>query len=91
VGVIYGCRPNDDCPVIPAPSPLLDRLGLLTDEDKRADPATAPNAGEYVAARVKAVHSGKTYGTAPGTVFTHKGLKVLENYAAVDKDGVASI
>lgn len=90
VGVIYGCRPVDNCPVIPAPSPLLERLGLLTAEDKTVDPSTAPNAGEYVAARVKAVHAGKTYGSAPGTKFVHKGLEVTENYGT-GREGLVTI
>ncbi|WVQ84268.1 hypothetical protein IAT38_006420 [Cryptococcus sp. DSM 104549] len=85
VGVIYGCRPNDNVPVVVAPSPLLERLGMITPED-RIDEKDAVTAGEYVAARVKAVHGGNTYGTAPGTKFKHKNLEVLENFADV-KEG----
>ncbi|KIR37443.1 hypothetical protein I352_00759 [Cryptococcus deuterogattii MMRL2647] len=81
VGVLYGCRPNDNVPVITAPSPLLERLGLISDADRNAKEEDAVTAGEYVAARVKAVHGRNTYGTAPGTKFKHKNLEVLENFA----------
>jgi isopenicillin N synthase-like dioxygenase len=91
VGVIYGCRPNDDCPVVVAPSPLLKRLGMVTDEDLNVDPSQVATAAEYVASRVKAVHGSSTYGTAPGTKFKHKNLEVLENYADVQGDWLASI
>lgn len=79
--MLYGCRPNDNVPVITAPSPLLERLGLISDADRNAKEEDAVTAGEYVAARVKAVHGSNTYGTAPGTKFTHKNLEVLENFA----------
>lgn len=81
VGLIYGCRPNDDCPVVVAPSPLLDRLGLITEEDRNIHPNQVATAAEYVASRVKAVHASKTYGSAPGTKFAYKNLEIKENYA----------
>lgn len=90
VGVIYGCRPNDDCPVVVAPSPLLKRLGIVTDADLNVDPSQVATAAEYVASRVKAVHGSSTYGTAPGTKFKHKNLEVLENYADVKGDELTS-
>ncbi|ODN73327.1 hypothetical protein L202_07869 [Cryptococcus amylolentus CBS 6039] len=88
IGVLYGCRPNDSVPVVVAPSPLLERLGLITDAD-RIDEKDAVTAGEYVAARVKAVHASTTYGYAPGTKFKHGNLEVLENFADV-KDGAST-
>lgn len=60
------------------PSPLLDRLGLLTAEDK--DPnASAVTGTEYVRARVKDVHHKTTFDKREGTSFEFKGLKV-QNY-----------
>ncbi|WVQ64295.1 uncharacterized protein L199_002457 [Kwoniella botswanensis] len=91
IGVLYGCRPNDDVPVVVAPSPLLDRLGYLTPEDKLADEKNAVTAGEYVAARVKAVHGANTYGNAPGTKFKHGNLEVLENFGEVKNGSGVSI
>ena len=83
VGVIYGCRPIDNCPVVVAPSPVLERLGLITNADREVDPSQVATAAEYVASRVKAVHASQTYGTAPGTKFAYKNLEVLENHADV--------
>ncbi|WWC57578.1 uncharacterized protein I303_100110 [Kwoniella dejecticola CBS 10117] len=93
IGVLYGCRPNDDVPVVVAPSPLLQRLGYLTPEDIAAasNEKDAVTAGEYVAARVKAVHAGATYGNAPGTKFKHGNLEVLENFGEVNSGSKASI
>lgn len=38
---LYFVRPSDDTPIIPVPSPVLERAGLLTEEDKKADPKSA--------------------------------------------------
>lgn len=82
VGVIYGCRPNDDVPVVVAPSPLLERMGMITQSDTQVTSKTA-TAAEYVASRVKAVHASSTYGAAPGTKFKYKDLEIIENHADV--------
>jgi len=59
----------------PVPSPLLDRLGLLTEEDK--DPNQPAVTGtEYVRARVKDVHFKTVIDKREGTTFEFKGLKV---------------
>lgn len=61
------------------PSPVLDRLGLLTDEDK--DPNTPVVSGtEYVRARVKDVHYKTVIDKRAGTSFEFKGLKVANHY-----------
>jgi hypothetical protein len=61
------------------PSPLLDRLGLLTEEDK--DPnATVVTGTEYVRARVKDVHHKTVLDKREGTSFEFKGLKVQNYY-----------
>ncbi|KAL4767765.1 hypothetical protein BDW60DRAFT_226363 [Aspergillus nidulans var. acristatus] len=80
LGLLYFVRPGDSTIMKPVPSPLLDRLGLLTDEDK--DPnIPAPTGTEYVRARVKDVHHKKVIDRREGTQFEFKGLKV-ENYYA---------
>lgn len=63
----------------PVPSPLLDRLGLLSDEDK--DPNKPAVTGtEYVRARVKDVHHKTVIDKREGTSFEFKGLKVQNYY-----------
>lgn len=61
------------------PSPLLDRLGLLTDEDKDTS-VEAPSGTEYVRARVKDVHHKTVLDKREGTDFKFKGLKVQNYY-----------
>jgi len=61
------------------PSPLLDRLGLLTEEDK--DPNIPAVSGtEYVRARVKDIHFTTVVDKREGTAFEFKGLKVQNHY-----------
>lgn len=61
------------------PSPLLDRLGLLTEEDK--DPNQPVVTGtDYVRARVKDVHYKTVIDKREGTSFEFKGLKVPNYY-----------
>ena len=79
LGLLYFVRPGDHAPMRAVPSPLLDRLGLLTDEDK--DMSVAPPSGtEYVRARVKDVHHKKVLTKREGTDFNFKGLKVQNYY-----------
>jgi isopenicillin N synthase-like dioxygenase len=80
LGLLYFVRPSDSTIMKPVPSPLLDRLGLLTDEDK--DPnAVAPTGTEYVRARVKDVHHKTVLTHRKNTQFEFKGLKVENHYA----------
>lgn len=80
LGLLYFVRPGDSTIMKPVPSPLLDRLGLLTDEDK--DPnIPAPTGTEYVRARVKDVHHKKVIDRRENTQFEFKGLKVDNYYA----------
>jgi len=61
------------------PSPLLKRLGLLTEDDK--DPNQPVVTGtEYVRARVKDVHFKTVLEKREGTSFEFKGLKVQNHY-----------
>jgi len=60
------------------PSQVIDRLGLLTAEDK--DPnAPVVTGTDYVRARVKDVHHKTVLDKREGTSFEFKGLKV-QNY-----------
>lgn len=79
LGLLYFSRPGDNAPMKPVPSPVLDRLGLLTDEDK--DPnAPVVTGTEYVRARVKDVHHKTVITKREGTNFDFKGLKVQNYY-----------
>ncbi len=61
------------------PSPVLDRLGLLTEEDK--DPnKKVPTGTEYVRARVRDVHQKTVLTKREGTSFEFNGLKVQNYY-----------
>ena len=79
LGLLYFSRPGDSTPMRPVPSPLLDRLGLLTDEDKDPD-APVVTGTEYVRARVKDVHFKTVLDKRAGTQFEFKGLKVENHY-----------
>lgn len=61
------------------PSPLLERLGLLTEEDKDLTKPAATGT-EYVRARVKDVHHKKVIDRRENTSFEFKGLKVPNYY-----------
>ncbi|KAI1615227.1 gibberellin 2-oxidase [Exophiala viscosa] len=80
LGLLYFSRPGAITPMKTVPSPLLDRLGLLTEEDK--DPnRVVPTGTEYVRARVKDVHHKTVIDKREGTAFEFKGLKVQNYYA----------
>ncbi|EXJ58328.1 hypothetical protein A1O7_05753 [Cladophialophora yegresii CBS 114405] len=79
LGLLYFCRPGPHTPMRAVPSPLLDRLGLLTSEDK--DPnKKVPTGTEYVRARVKDVHHKTVITKREGTSFDFHGLKVQNYY-----------
>jgi gibberellin 2-oxidase len=61
------------------PSPLLDRLGLLTEGDKNPN-EVVPTGTEYVRARVKDVHYKTVLEKRDGTSFKFKGLTVQIHY-----------
>jgi isopenicillin N synthase-like dioxygenase len=79
LGLLYFARPGDDTVMRTVPSPLLERLGLLTEEDKnQSEPA--PTGTEYVRARVRDVHHRKVIDRRENTSFEFKGLKVPNYY-----------
>lgn len=61
------------------PSPLLERLGLLTEDDKDQS-KTAATGTEYVRARVRDVHHKTVIDRREDTSFEFKGLKVPNYY-----------
>ena len=79
LGLLYFVRPGNHAPMRAVPSPLLDRLGLLTAEDKDTS-VEAPTGTEYVRARVKDVHHKKVLTKREGTNFEFQGLKVQNYY-----------
>ncbi|KAH8690019.1 gibberellin 2-oxidase [Talaromyces proteolyticus] len=80
LGLLYFVRPGDNTVMKTVPSPLLDRLGLLTEDDKNDDKPTVSGT-EYVRARVKDVHYKAVIDKREGTSFEFKGLKVQNHYA----------
>ncbi|KAI1382854.1 Clavaminate synthase-like protein [Hypoxylon trugodes] len=80
LGLLYFNRPGANTPMKTVPSPLLDRLGLISEEDK--DPNKPVVSGtDYVRARVKDVHYKTVLEKREGTSFEFKGLKVQNHYA----------
>ncbi|KAJ6002576.1 hypothetical protein N7451_005123 [Penicillium sp. IBT 35674x] len=80
LGLLYFCRPGDHTVMKTVPSPLLDRLGLLTEEDKDTSKPVATGT-EYVRARVRDVHYKAVIDRRENTSFEFKGLKVPNHYA----------
>lgn len=79
LGLLYFVRPGASTPMKTVPSPLLDRLGLLPEEDK--DPNKPVVSGtDYVRARVRDVHHKTVVDKREGTAFEFKGLKVQNYY-----------
>lgn len=79
LGLLYFARPGANTPMRTVPSPLLERLGLISEEDKNATQPTVTGT-EYVRARVKDVHHKTVLTKREGTAFEFKGLKVQNYY-----------
>ncbi|KAF8876113.1 gibberellin 2-oxidase [Mucidula mucida] len=82
LGLFYFVRPGDNVPMVPAPSPVLIREGLLT-EGEATESEDAVKGYEYVRARVKNVHDRKTTRVAernPDNTFHVKNLAVTDYY-----------
>ncbi|KAJ6031304.1 hypothetical protein N7540_002036 [Penicillium herquei] len=80
LGLLYFARPGDHTVMRTVPSPLLDRLGLLSDDDKDTSKPVATGT-EYVRARVRDVHHKTVIDRRENTSFEFKGLKVANHYA----------
>ncbi|KAJ3830472.1 gibberellin 2-oxidase [Lentinula raphanica] len=88
LGLFYFVRPGDDIPMVPVPSPVLIREGLLSEEEARLGEEQASEAVkgfEYVRARVKNVHNRNARHVQDGKgtheVFRVKNLEVQDFYA----------
>ncbi|KAH7357559.1 gibberellin 2-oxidase [Pyrenochaeta sp. MPI-SDFR-AT-0127] len=79
LGLLYFSRPGDKTPMRTVPSPLLDRLGLVSEKDKDLS-RPVPTGTEYVRARVKDVHHKTVIDKREGTSFQFKGLEVKNYY-----------
>ena len=79
LGLLYFVRPGDNTQMKTVPSPLLDRLGLLSEDDENSN-VPAVTGTEYVRARVKDVHHKTVIDKREGTSFEFKGLKVQNYY-----------
>ncbi|KZP33296.1 2OG-Fe(II) oxygenase superfamily protein [Athelia psychrophila] len=83
LGLLYFVRPGDDVDMVPAPSPVLRREGLLSKEDETGASSTEPVKGlEWVRTRVKNIHNGKAFrgGDKDGVMFSVKNLQVQDYY-----------
>jgi len=80
LGLFYFARPGDDVDIVPAPSPLLKRLGWLTDDE--TNPQKPVKSYEYVRARVANVHNVKQTRHAQGVnkEFRVGNLAVQDRY-----------
>ncbi|KAF7351695.1 putative Flavonol synthase [Mycena sanguinolenta] len=84
LGLLYFVRPGDDTPIIPVPSPVLERAGLLTSVDKKADPKTAVRGYDWTRARVENAHnrtsSTVAFENQTEKTFKFKGLEVVDRW-----------
>ncbi|KAJ7577023.1 gibberellin 2-oxidase [Mycena floridula] len=83
--VLYFVRPGDDTPIIPVPSPVLERAGLLTEEDKKLSAKDAVRGYDWTRARVENVHNKTKYSVAyedeTEKTFKFRGLEVVNRHA----------
>ncbi|KAK0462563.1 gibberellin 2-oxidase [Desarmillaria tabescens] len=82
LGLFYFARPGNDVPMVPAPSPVLFREGLVTEDETKVTEDSV-SGYEYVRARVKNVHDRKATRIAendPDAVFQVKNLTVQDYY-----------
>ncbi|KAG6861806.1 hypothetical protein C0995_011686 [Termitomyces sp. Mi166 len=80
LGLFYFVRPGDSVPMVPAPSPILIREGLLTEVDLTPQEGKV-TAAEYVRARVKNVNDRKQTRIADQNA---EGLFKVKNLAVQD-------
>ncbi len=73
LGLFYFVRPGDEAAIVPAPSPLLKRLGLISDVEDVVEPVKGL---EYVRNRVKNYHHHQDYANRTGQKFTVGNLTI---------------
>ncbi|RFU35337.1 hypothetical protein B7463_g926, partial [Scytalidium lignicola] len=77
LGLFYFVRPGDDVDIAPAPSPLLRRLGYITDEDlKQGEGKKRVTGLQYVRERVKNYHNHNNYEDRKGKKFKVGNLEI---------------
>ncbi|KAK0462574.1 gibberellin 2-oxidase [Desarmillaria tabescens] len=82
LGLFYFARPGNDVPMVPAPSPVLFREELMTENETKVTEDSV-SGYEYVRARVKNVHDRKATRIAennPDAMFQVKNLTVQDYY-----------
>ncbi|PKS06147.1 hypothetical protein jhhlp_007464 [Lomentospora prolificans] len=77
-GLFYFVRPGDTVDIKPAPSPLLRRLGLLSEDSENQAPVTGL---QYVRERVKNYHNHKDYANMKGQKFVVGNLQIEDEAA----------
>ena len=80
LGLLYFSRPGAKTIMKAVPSPLLERLGFISEEEKKSSRKPTVTGTEYVRARVKDVHHKTVLTKREGTAFEFKGLKVQNYY-----------
>jgi isopenicillin N synthase-like dioxygenase len=78
LGLFYFVRPGDEVDIKPAPSPLLRRLGLATEEEQNGKPVKGL---EYVRTRVKDYHDHNDYADKTGQKFKVGNLEIDDQIA----------
>jgi len=78
LGLFYFVRPGDDAAIVPAPSPLLRRMGLISDVEEAAEPVKGL---QYVRERVKNYHFHKDYANRTGQKFSVGNLTIDDQIA----------
>lgn len=73
LGLFYFVRPGDDVDIKPVASPLLKRLGLVSEGQESAEPITGR---QYVRERVKNYHNHTDYANMKGRKFRIGNLEI---------------
>jgi isopenicillin N synthase-like dioxygenase len=80
LGLFYFVRPGDNVDIAPAPSPLLRRLGLITDAELQNDRPKVTGL-QYVRERVKNYHDHTDYADRKGQKFRVGDLEIEDEAA----------
>lgn len=78
LGLFYFVRPGNEVDIQPAPSPLLKRLGLVSENQQDGKPVSGL---EYVRERVKNYHNHSDYADRKGKTFKVGNLEIEDEAA----------
>jgi isopenicillin N synthase-like dioxygenase len=78
LGLFYFVRPGNEVDIKPAPSPLLKRLGLVSENAETGEPVRGL---EYVRERVKSYHNHSDYADMKGKKFKVGNLEIEDEAA----------